>query len=467
MIVALGTNRWMMPAAVAGLAACIGLLAGLNPKLAIAAAIGLAFMLLVFVNLTAGLVAFTFLSFIATVPSAGGPALSFLKVAGLLLALSWLSLLAWRGETPRANFLTDYPGLTYVVIAFLGWVAISLMWAEQPAATVTDFTRYTLNAILFLIVFSAVQKERDLVSVMAAFLAGAVIAAMYGLVTPPPDPLEADRLSGTVGNPNQLAAVLVVGAVLGTGLAAAARRSPALRLAAATGAGFCLLGILFTLSRTGLVAMGFALIASLALAGRWRAGAGVVALVVAFVGFGYFTAVASPEARERISDAGNGTGRLDLWTVGRRMVEEEPVHGVGAGNFSVTSVHFLLEPGGLSNTEFIVDTPKNAHNTYLEVLAEMGVVGLSLFVGVILLCMRCGLRAVRNFTASGNRRMEIMARSVLVALVGLLAADFFNSLQFDKTLWLLLGLCPAMLAISRHEIEQAAPAPATSGIGPG
>jgi hypothetical protein len=47
--------------------------------------------------------------------------------------------------------------------------------------------------------------------------------------------------------------------------------------------------------------------------------------------------------------------------------------------------------------------------------------------------------------------MEVLTRSLLVALVGLLAADFFGSAQFEKALWLLLALIPAVYAISRRE----------------
>ena len=41
-------------------------------------------------------------------------------------------------------------------------------------------------------------------------------------------------------------------------------------------------------------------------------------------------------------------------------------------NFPVASIHYLLEPGALMRTDFIVDNPKVAHNTYLNVLAELG-----------------------------------------------------------------------------------------------
>jgi hypothetical protein len=52
--------------------------------------------------------------------------------------------------------------------------------------------------------------------------------------------------------------------------------------------------------------------------------------------------------------------------------------------------------------------------------------------------------------------MEFISRAVFVALVGMLATDFFGSREYAKELWLLLALAPALLAISRSEqYEQA------------
>jgi F0F1-type ATP synthase assembly protein I len=46
--------------------------------------------------------------------------------------------------------------------------------------------------------------------------------------------------------------------------------------------------------------------------------------------------------------------------------------------------------------------------------------------------------------------MEIVARAMVVALVGILAADFFITEQYGKQLWLLLGLGPALLGVARR-----------------
>ena len=63
---------------------------------------------------------------------------------------------------------------------------------------------------------------------------------------------------------------------------------------------------------------------------------------------------------------------------------------------------------------------------------------------------RAGARA--SPSQAGDRQLDVLARAMIVVLVGLLAADFFGSRQYSKQLWLLLSLCPALLAISRAEL---------------
>jgi O-antigen ligase len=206
-----------------------------------------------------------------------------------------------------------------------------------------------------------------------------------------------------------------------------------------------------TVSRSGLVSLGVAALAAIIFSGRWRPKVTALAMTVACGALVYFAVFAPDQARQRVTQADGGTGREDIWRVAWRMVEDEPLRGVGAGNFDNSSIHYLIAPGSLQRDDFIVDTQKVAHNVYLETWAELGLVGLALLVGLILMLLARCFDAIRTFERVGDLKMEIIARAHLIALFGLLASLFFSSDQYKKQLWLLLAIGPALLAIARHE----------------
>ncbi len=449
-------GRWGLSASFGATAAAVGLLAGIDPRFAIAAALSLGFLLLVLGDLYVGLVLFTLLTFLAQVPTVAGPGLSFAKIAGLLLAISWVATLATRHDA-KSDFMSAHPGLTYLVVLFLSWAAVSQLWAEDSGEALLAFSRLALNAVLFLIIFTAIRKPSQAIGFVAAFVAGATLNALYGILFAPSDPETASRLSSSITNPNELASVLVAALVLSFGLAAALKDVPLARLGALCAGALCTAGIFLTGSRGGLVALAVALAAFLVVGARWRGRLALVVVAVVIAGVGYFNYVASSEIRSHVSSVGSGTGRLDLWTVGWRMVEDEPLQGVGAGNFPVSSVHYLLQPGAIERADYIVGAPKVVHNTYLQLWTELGLVGLILFVLMVSFCLYSALKAARSFARQGDAQMEIVARALFVALAGLLAADFFGSRLANKEVWLLLGLAPALLAIARSREGPASP----------
>lgn len=448
--------RWVWPLVVAGFAVLFGLLAGVAPKIAIAAAIAIALLLVIASDLAIGVALFTGLSFFETISGLGGTSVT--KVIGLLLALAWLGTVATQPDAKR-DFLRVHPRIGGALLMFLVWNGLSYAWSEHPAAALDALSRFALNAILFFIVFTAIRTERDVLRVFWAFIAGASLATVIAVLTGAgPSPYgEAARISSSSDNANELAAVLVAGAALATGLALVSRRSPALRIAAFGAATICLAGIVLTVSRSGLIALFVATIAAIVFAGRWRPR--VLALSALVVGSAvmYFAFFAPTAARQRVTTSEEGGhGREDIWRVGWRMVEAHPIRGVGAGNFQTSSIHYLLvQPGLLRRADFIVDTQKVAHNAYLQAWAETGIIGLALFLAVILGLLSCSLKAIRAFERDGNLLMEILARAQLVATIGLLSSLFFSSDEFNKQLWLLLAMGPAMLAMAGYQAKRA------------
>jgi O-antigen ligase len=443
-------------AGLAGLAAIVGVLAGLDPRLAIAASLAVGFVLLVFADLAVGLAVFCVLTFLEVLPLASG--LTLAKLSGGLVALAWLAVIATRPDS-RDDFFGAHPWVSAALGTFLGWSLLSLAWAEDPGAALGATSRFALNIVLFLIVFTALRTRRQALLASGAFLVGAVAAAFYGFVSGAAQVEYGGRLTGTTLDPNELASVLVAGVALSGGVAANLRHSPGLRLAALAGGGVCMLGIFLTVSRGGLLALGLALACAIVLAGKARMKVIVAAVVVLFAGWYYFAELAPPEARERLAQSPQGEsrlleGRTTIWQVGWRMVEANAAKGVGAGNFPIASRHYLLQPGAVTRSDqILIEDPQVAHNTYLGILAELGIVGLALFLVIIVFCVVSCVQAARNFRIRGDPGGEALARAMAVALVGVLAADFFITQEYNKQLWLLLGFGPALLSISKASRE--------------
>jgi len=186
---------------------------------------------------------------------------------------------------------------------------------------------------------------------------------------------------------------------------------------------------------------------------RFRA-LGLISIIAAF-GVFYFTLVAPPQALARITEfrANQGSGRVDLWHVGLQVFRSHPIIGVGAGNFQVVEPAYSITDINLTRPDLVVDLTKVVHNTYLQVLAEVGLIGFALFASIIVSAFALGMRAIRTFSKLHDLEMEILARGLVIGTIGMLAAFFFISAQHAKQIPLLLGALAALFAISRRAKE--------------
>jgi O-antigen ligase len=450
-------SRAPLLAACAAIAIVVGALSGAQPRLGVLAAIGIVFVTVVLTNLLLGFATMVLFAYLEVLTVVGGVSLA--KIAGVLVVVAWIAVVSTRGRQERSLF-NDHPGLTYLVLAFLGWSAMSVAWSQSSGVALESVMRYTLNALLLPIAYTAIRDRRDAVSILAAIVVGAIIAAVSAIVAPPAaESAVAERATGTVGDPNELAAALLVGLAVGVAFAVNRHISPPLRAFCGFAAALCLVGILISLSRGGLIGLVAAILIAVAVAGRWRKRVVTLAGTLALLAVGYFAFIASLPAQERVLNisAGGGTGRLDLWTVGLRMIGAHPLNGVGTGQFALSSVHYLLRPGLIENGALILTTPKVAHNTYLNIIAELGIIGGALFIAFLIFSLGCALLAVRRAQEAGDERMEILLRGLVVGMGGFLVTLMFLSENYAKLLWILIALGPAMLAVMSSSASEREP----------
>ena len=444
---------------VAGLLASflVGAASALSPVLGVGAVAALAYVALALVHLPAGLALWVVTSFFEAVPALE-PAV---KASGLILVFAWLGSLHNR-QAQVVAFVRRHAKLLLALFALLAWVTLSLTWSEQPHLG-PNFLAWPVAIAVLIVVATTVDSERRLRLVAGAFVFAAVASLLLGLgggETGLGSSLpsigsainDAGRVQGGVGGANALAAGLVSALALAGGLALTTR-SRALRALLLAAVAVLGLGVVATQSRGGLVALAAAALVALVV---FKARRGIVLLFVAFaLAATTFALVVSPDASSCVTqrDERGGSGRIDTWRVAVRIAQDHPLAGVGLRNYHV---HALRYAGDLASLETVtlLERKQYVHNVYLELLAELGLVGLALYLVVVGGCLRASAVAIRRFEALGERSLADLARSVVVATAGALTALIFLSGPAISRLWILLALGPAMLAIAaRRGVE--------------
>jgi O-antigen ligase len=430
----------------------LGTAAVVKPTIALAVVLGGVFIALAMVDLAAGVAAFALLTFFERFPGIPASELSVVKAAGLTLIICWLAHMAAGQDAmpllPRTNSIIAYAGAVLVVIGFA-----SVLWAADAGVARTNALRLVQGPILLLIVFSAVQTSRHFRWVLWAYFAGAVATAVVGIGKTPADAADVGRLSGGIRDPNELAAALLPAIPIGL-FALAIVRDRLARWALTVGLLVILASLFMTGSRGGLIGLGTMAIAAIILAGPLRQQVVFGVLMTTGVAVAYYTLFAPPAVLWRLTNftAEGGSGRTDLWSVAMAMFRDHPLLGVGAGNFQVLEPSYALSSINLSDVQFIVDAPRWVHNTYLHVLVELGIVGFICFSVVVIGSLISGFKSLRRVARTAERDTEILARGFLIGVIGMLTAFVFLTAQYEKELWLLLGLTLALRTVSRtHE----------------
>lgn len=149
--------------------------------------------------------------------------------------------------------------------------------------------------------------------------------------------------------------------------------------------------------------------------------------------------------------------REQVWAGTRRMIAEKPLWGWGVGAFPV--LHQPWTGTGHRAGEVYADGPSiedEAHNSYLQLWAELGGIGLALWLAALGALGTGGARALARYPARSLPQWVLIGGLSAVAgqMMDALANPAWQFGQVALPLWLVLGLtaaltCPAETA-HRH-----------------
>ena len=143
------------------------------------------------------------------------------------------------------------------------------------------------------------------------------------------------------------------------------------------------------------------------------------------------------------------SSRFDLWAAGLQVIGREPVTGVGLGADAVRRMVKLtqLYQGRAS---FV-----HCHNVYLQIWAEMGLLGLVSFLGAMLGMMKSAARAVRRSPNTPARHMAIGGTAaILGAMVCGLADYVWTYPRIMSLFWFVFGLTLAAIKVCKMELDR-------------
>ena len=174
---------------------------------------------------------------------------------------------------------------------------------------------------------------------------------------------------------------------------------------------------------------------------------GIGVLTVCLIGG--ILAVNMPVVKDRalsiVNYRSNSDDRIPLWISSWHMFKDHPLVGVGPNNFAVVYQSNYILP------EAKEPDLGHAHNNFIQMLAETGIIGLSSFVymfGYILLTM------YRRYMIHRQNIWSLVAFIVTISLLvqGLTEYNFGNSAVI-RMYWFILGLMYAASNIDSKSTE--------------
>ncbi len=339
----------------------------------------------------------------------------------------------------RKLTLGGWPGLA--LIGLFAIVGFSALWSYWPSYSVATFLEGIKYLAICLVVANVIDSKQRLHGIIAA-LAWASLIPAIGCISSwshGEHLVDGDRAGwiGIFGNPNDLAYYLAVGVAM----VLSAREAASRRIMKVAYLGLLVpigVAILLTQSRGGMLAAG-AVLALWTLRSVKRApaliGIAIALGCVLYLGpsntFGHRMETAQSHGVDL-----SAQGRLDAWRTGLNIAAERPWTGVGAGAFMIAWPDFAPGDAGAARTE---------HNTFIQLIGELGIPALLLFV----LALVAGVLAVSR--AAKQAYLAPYARGVQCGLAGFAVCSLFGGIAFTWPIYLLLGISFATARLARED----------------
>ncbi len=306
----------------------------------------------------------------------GGPTLSVSRIVALVLIAG-----AMGATLSRGVMRLRLPAVTIALtVLFALWAVASNLWnVWNPLLGIVTSLTYLQLAVMSILIWQLCRTTSDHMTLLQVFVLGSSILTgqiVYEFLTNPfvaNSQSSLQRYTSFGGNPNGLAAIMALSLPIAWFLANFWSRG-LLRWLNFAYLPAGILGVILTASRGGFVTAVVGLLIIPMTFPYLKRGSRIgVAVFVVLAGTLLYSLI-PPGNFARLSQtsdeisSGNVSNRSQIWAAGLRLYPESPIVGTGTGSFATAVLPIL----GYSMP---------AHNAWLLVLVEMGIIGFVLYVG--------------------------------------------------------------------------------------
>jgi O-antigen ligase len=291
-------------------------------------------------------------------------------VMGIIVGACWLFMIVVAGHMRRPVLFL------FAVAGFVTWVALTTFWSPDPLESLGSVYLWLQTLLFVYILWDLYRTKAALLAGLQAYVLGAYTAvggAILNYVQSNAFYTNEERYSLGNTNPDGYGFILALGIPVACYLAASPETPKIFRFINYGYLPVAFIGVALSGTRTASVGAAIGLLYGLATLTKLKIHTRVAVVVLLGASLFFVLPIVQPlTSFQRLGSTGTEitegdlNGRTGQWEQGLRAFMEHPVLGVGTDMYRTVNT-----------------LNKVAHNSYLSVLVEEGLIGFTIFLAIL------------------------------------------------------------------------------------
>lgn len=322
-----------------------------------------------------------------------------------------------------------------LIILFIMWAALSFYWSIDQQLTIDKLLSFIQLCAMVCFIWIFAPKVKDLDRLMLAFVLGGLLSCLltvYNFIFNSDVFNETYRYSANNFNPNHLGIIIALSIVMSMQIEP---KNVIMKLINFIYKPLAIFTVIITGSRTAAVIMASTMLMMFLLSNKKRFGQRILLVIILLISASIFFRYIPTLTLDRIFSTGieitqgDLNGRLEIWSAAFQVFKDNSIIGVGFGAFDVSVVAIT--------TDIIA-----AHNSFISVLVELGLIGLIIFIALLLLL----IIYIFGIDTMYKKTMGIL-------LLGWCLASSTGSWEHRKVTWFIFALIIGMYHKQQEDIS--------------